>query len=961
MNERIFCGGIVAAGTSFSGLPCALVLGAYALCFFVSLLEHGRFGDVARTWRKLGRGAGIAMPVLCAAFTVMSQKQPSPGADGGNGGTGAETAAADTRQVSDAWQASDARQASDIRQAPDTRQAPGARFSGGVQSGGSNGAAVLSAPLSDPGNWWRVEGRDATDTDGDGMPDGWERMFGLDPENPEDALEDPERDSLVNLAEFINRTHPKRRDTDGDGMPDFYEAENLPLLCPWLPDDTEDADNDGLDNFHEYALGTLPGNPDSNGSGRSDGAEAGEGVDATLALPDWAAYGTAQVSVRVDGLLAARRAGVVIGHVTHSGVPERTYALAAGTRYPLAVVDLDPGNTNACAGTVRLMLDNGTFIHGFTNEFAVSFPLGPGDPPAVPPGTEVTVVGIDLGIPDITWLEADNSQTLDVTASFVPDGETIPGEWQWSVSSGAVIRVSDGGASARVRVQFPAAEAEAPQARGVRMAPAGAEACACMGDPCGDAACGCACHAGLAGELDPPGVTAEKGDRKNTREVYPPDPPGPEEEDPWDGKRFIARSSGGSEEVKRTYALAFSTNAVGFSWYGHPEDTVREWEISGDAARFIKDGQEVKKVANSQSVSVLPKETFGNCTITARCRIPTGGTVTRTAEFRVITLAAEPVMTFAFADGLVNPSGLFMGSSAVMVVAVSPNVDHGDVSWETAVGAVSVAGHARAGLYEKADVSGTSLGGDTVRMKIADFCGDPPAFDLEVHLAQSPVPVHFVFLCGANGEHAGSESQISGLISGANAIFQQAGMSFYNASTEYHTNASWHANSANLEVQLSITGILQGTGGLEVYFVPQLDEGRPGKNYGSRGILLTDSPGQRIFAHELGHPCGLRDIYNRHKLTTLTVTGPVVRSRLPLDWNNGPGPQEYYTRGLEQAAVNKRLLMYGYTDGGVDIPAGRVYGLSVRTYLYSGTVSNVIDRLNIPVGLSDINRTPSHQ
>jgi hypothetical protein len=91
------------------------------------------------------------------------------------------------------------------------------------------------------------------------------------------------------------------------------------------------------------------------------------------------------------------------------------------------------------------------------------------------------------------------------------------------------------------------------------------------------------------------------------------------------------------------------------------------------------------------------------------------------------------------------------------------------------------------------------------------------------------------------------------------------------------------------------------------------------------------------------------------------VSGPVSQSRLPWDWNNGPGPEEYYTRGLLQADVIKRMLMYGFVTGGIDIPTGTAYGLSVRFHWVPPTTTIEINRLQVPVGASGLNRTPSHQ
>ncbi|PXF19318.1 MAG: hypothetical protein CXX76_00095, partial [Methanobacteriota archaeon] len=76
------------------------------------------------------------------------------------------------------------------------------------------------------------------DSDGDGMPDGWEISYGLDPFDASDAGEDPDddgwdfdrngtlepREHFTNLQEYLNGTDPWEADSDGDGMPDGWEA-----------------------------------------------------------------------------------------------------------------------------------------------------------------------------------------------------------------------------------------------------------------------------------------------------------------------------------------------------------------------------------------------------------------------------------------------------------------------------------------------------------------------------------------------------------------------------------------------------------------------------------------------------------------------------------------------------------------------------------------------------------------
>jgi hypothetical protein len=48
------------------------------------------------------------------------------------------------------------------------------------------------------------------DTDGDGMPDSWERRYGLNPLDRSDGSADKDKDGYTNLEEYLNNTNPNK-------------------------------------------------------------------------------------------------------------------------------------------------------------------------------------------------------------------------------------------------------------------------------------------------------------------------------------------------------------------------------------------------------------------------------------------------------------------------------------------------------------------------------------------------------------------------------------------------------------------------------------------------------------------------------------------------------------------------------------------------------------------------------
>ena len=165
---------------------------------------------------------------------------------------------------------------------------------------------------SDPNNW---------DTDGDGLPDGWEVDNKMDPRDPKDAELDNDfwdgeqyadysavpEDHYNNYDEYYRYygedpdtgkiiyrpTDPNNPDTDGDNLLDPDDTSPWDFYgnggpgtggggtkpYPGVPTEPVDFDGDGILDYDETLIGTDPWNPDTDGDGLSDPQELSRDLD----------------------------------------------------------------------------------------------------------------------------------------------------------------------------------------------------------------------------------------------------------------------------------------------------------------------------------------------------------------------------------------------------------------------------------------------------------------------------------------------------------------------------------------------------------------------------------------------------------------------------------------------------------------------------------------------------------
>ena len=223
-------------------------------------------------------------------------------------------------------------------------------------------------------------------------------------------------------------------------------------------------------------------------------------------------------------------------------------------------------------------------------------------------------------------------------------------------------------------------------------------------------------------------------------------------------------------------------------------------------------------------------------------------------------------------------------------------------------------------------------------------------------VSRADVPVYAYVVCGTNGtQMAASSATVSEYVKNLNFVFSQVCIDFRLVHYGVITNENWLSICGSNESQCeALCATTNSTGGLELYFVREIDDCTAFKI--PSGIVISQEANWRTVAHEVGHLCGLRDIYDEHDGTSLRVTGRSSESRMPEDY----GRPDFSVPHAERI---KRLLMYGYwSETKLDISGGDIYGLgrTVRFNESTGEYDIVWDLFNVEVGFWEHGtRTPA--
>lgn len=269
-------------------------------------------------------------------------------------------------------------------------------------------------------------------------------------------------------------------------------------------------------------------------------------------------------------------------------------------------------------------------------------------------------------------------------------------------------------------------------------------------------------------------------------------------------------------------------------------------------------------------------------------------------EFDFANFRCDPItsLTDPGSDDILNPSCCVTGRIAHFR-AFFPGVPASNITWTAKYPdkVTILTPHA-----ETVAVIPTATGENTLYANVRGYCGPRPC--IEFTGVEETVTQVNAYILGANGVFATTEGAVRDKLEGVNRIYAQIGRKFIlNIVTnvvvddEYLQIPGESVEEFN-EVSAHICDIAKDTGGLELYFVMNINVPRLAgyhfvhfnetTGFETLGIILTGSSSAKIIAHEIGHSCGFSDIYvsgsGAGGTPVLTAADPVRRSGMEHDW-----------------------------------------------------------------------------
>jgi hypothetical protein len=340
-----------------------------------------------------------------------------------------------------------------------------------------------------------------------------------------------------------------------------------------------------------------------------------------------------------------------------------------------------------------------------------------------------------------------------------------------------------------------------------------------------------------------------------------------------------------------------------------------------------------------------------------------GGSVSCSSvqSFKPYNVTFEPVTT-TNAPAVYNPSGVATGGTAWYTISVEPasRFPSNAITWCLAYGDITFVND-----NNKGRLIGIQAGSTTndfrLDVTVEGIYLDPVPTIRGRVFEPKTVPVKAWIVGETDGSaYACNVATVTNMIAYANRILTQSAITLQLNGSVCTTNCTdWMYIAGENGIYPSadeLRAIEHNTGGLEMYFVASIGNVDTLGLNGPNGLLLAVGSTGRTMAHEVGHACGLKDVYTESPSnTTLRVDGPITSDRLPRDWGGG-----YYPAGTEQSEIVQNLLMYGSEDPNylskVDIPLGNIYGLSYSWV--NNSKEWFLDKIN--TGLDGMCQQPEH-